>query len=129
MTDPISDMLTRIRNAQSAGIKIVEMPLSKIKTNIATVLQDEGYIQSFETKTENSHSNICIEIKYFQGKPVIDEISRVSKPGLRVYKSSQQIPKVLDGLGIAVISTSQGLMTDRAAREKGIGGEIICNVS
>ena len=128
MTDPIADMLTRIRNGQSAGKIIVNMPSSKLKVAIAKVLKDEGYITSFSTETNGSHVSISVELKYYKGKPVIDKVKRISRPGLRVYKSKDELPKVLGGLGVAIVSTSKGVMTDRAARAIGHGGEVICTV-
>lgn len=129
MSDPIADMLTRIRNGQSANKKSVTMPASKLKLSIAKVLQSEGYVSSFSTGEEDGHPSLSVELKYFSGKPVIDEIQRVSKPGLRVYKSKDELPQVLGGLGIAIVSTSSGVMTDRAARKAGMGGEILCVVA
>ncbi len=129
MTDPIADMLTRIRNGQKARKVSVSMPASKQKEAIATVLKDEGYITNFETSGEGSEKSLTVELKYFEGTPVIETVKRVSKPGLRIYKGTEDLPKVLGGLGIAIVSTSAGVMSDRAAREKGIGGEVICTVS
>ncbi|MCE2572268.1 30S ribosomal protein S8 [Motilimonas eburnea] len=128
MQDPIADMLTRIRNGQAANKVAVKMPSSKQKVAIAKVLKEEGYIADFAVVGE-AKPELEVTLKYFQGKKVIDSIKRVSRPGLRIYKSSSELPKVLDGLGIAVVSTSQGVMTDRAARKAGIGGEIICYVA
>ena len=128
MTDPVADMLTRIRNGQSAGKKIVKQPSSKLKISIAKVLKEEGYIKDFNVETIGSHSEMTIELKYFKGVPVIESINRVSRPGLRIYKSKDELPKVLGGLGIAIVSTSSGVMTDRAARAIGHGGEVICTV-
>lgn len=128
MSDPVADMLTRIRNGQQAGQVSVRMPSSKIKAAIATVLKDEGYITDFNLSTEGKPS-LEIELKYFQGEPVIDLIKRVSRPGLRIYKGKSDLPKVRGGLGIAIISTSKGVMTDRAAREAGQGGEVIAYVA
>ena len=130
MTDPIADMLTRIRNGQTVGLESVRMPSSKQKEAIARVLQDEGYVG--ECKFEELPGNkreLVIDLRYFEGRPVIDHIRRVSAPGLRRYKSKDELPSVLGGLGIAIISTSEGMMTDRAARTKGYGGEVICVVS
>jgi len=124
MQDPIADMFTRIRNAQSANKVAVVMPGSKQKEAIAKVLQDEGYISSFKVES-GVKPELEITLKYFEGKPVIESIQRVSRPGLRIYKKRNELPKVMGGLGIAVISTSKGLMTDRAARSAGLGGEII----
>ncbi len=128
MTDPIADMLTRIRNGQSAGKYNVIMPSSKLKVAIAEVLKKEGYITSFSTETNGAHVSMSIELKYYNGKPVIDKVKRISKPGLRIYKSKDELPKVLGGLGVAIVSTSKGVMTDRAARATGHGGEVICTV-
>ena len=129
MTDPIADMLTRIRNGQKARMVSVSMPASKEKEAIAAVLKDEGYITNFETSGEGASRSLTVELKYFEGSPVIEAVKRVSKPGLRVYKGKEDLPKVLGGLGIAIVSTSSGVMSDREAREKGIGGEVICTVS
>jgi len=128
MSDPIADMLTRIRNGQSAGKKSVKLPSSKLKVAIAKVLKDEGYVTDFKTETTGSHTEMTIELKYFKGVPVIEKVKRVSRPGLRIYKSKDELPKVLAGLGIAIVSTSNGVMTDRAARAIGHGGEVICTV-
>ena len=128
MTDPIADMLTRIRNGQSAGKKSVKMPSSKLKLAIAKVLKEEGYIVDFNTETNGSHVEMTIDLKYFNGVPVIENEKRVSRPGLRINKSKDELPKVLGGLGIAIVSTSNGVMTDRAARAIGHGGEVICTV-
>ncbi len=128
MTDPIADMLTRIRNAQSVGKTNVSMPSSKIKTAIAKVLQDEGYIDSFAVRAELGKREMDIGLRYYAGRPVIEKIERISRPGLRVYKGAHDIPKVLNGLGVAIVSTSQGLMTDRKARAAGVGGEVLCIV-
>ncbi|TRW47886.1 30S ribosomal protein S8 [Aliidiomarina halalkaliphila] len=124
MQDPIADMFTRIRNAQSANKVAVVMPASKQKEAIAQVLQDEGYITAYKVES-GVKPELEITLKYFEGKPVIESIQRVSRPGLRIYKKRNELPKVMGGLGIAVISTSKGLMTDRAARSAGLGGEII----
>ena len=121
-------MLTRIRNGQSAGKKSIKQPSSKLKVSIAQVLKDEGYITDFSTETVGSHTQMTIELKYYKGTPVIESIKRVSRPGLRIYKSKDELPKVLGGLGIAIVSTSNGVMTDRAARAIGHGGEVICTV-
>jgi len=129
MTDPIADMLTRIRNGQSAGKKLISLPSSKLKRAIVTVLKNEGYIADFRIETVgNNKSEMTIDLKYYKGTPVIESIQRVSRPGLRIYKSKGDLPKVLGGLGIAIISTSNGVMTDRAARAIGRGGEVICTV-
>ena len=129
MTDPIADMLTRIRNAQACGKTSVAMPASKVKGAIAKVLQDEGYIEGFELASADGKSEMTIALKYYAGRPVIERIERVSRPGLRVYKGVGEIPKVLNGLGIAIVSTSKGVMTDRSARASGIGGEVLCIVA
>jgi small subunit ribosomal protein S8 len=129
MTDPISDMLTRIRNGLSANKVTVSMPSSTMKVAIAKVLEDEGYITGHKTEDkENNKKNLIVELKYYDGKPVIDTIKRVSRPGLRIYKGKAEIPNAMGGLGIAIVSTSKGLMTDRAARKEGCGGEILCFV-
>ncbi|MFP5074523.1 30S ribosomal protein S8 [Neisseria sp. WLZKY-1] len=128
MHDPISDMLTRIRNAQRAGKAIVQMPSSKLKKAIASVLKDEGYIENFIVSTDDKPL-LVIELKYYSGRPVIEQIKRVSRPGLRVYKASAAIPTVMNGLGIAILSTSKGVMTDRKARSEGVGGELLCIVA
>ncbi|MCK5662566.1 MAG: 30S ribosomal protein S8 [Thiotrichaceae bacterium] len=128
MTDPIADMLTRIRNAEAVRKKQVEMPGSKIKMGIAKILKEEGYINDYSI-TENVKPVLTITLKYYLGKPVISDIKRVSKPGLRIYKAKDNLPKVLGGLGIAIMSTSKGLKTDRQARSEGYGGEVLCYVS
>jgi small subunit ribosomal protein S8 len=127
MQDPISDMLTRIRNAQLVGKTSVTMPSSKLKLNVAKVLQEEGYV-GVPTVSGDVKAALTIELKYFEGKPVISEISRISRPGLRSYSGKDAIPSVRSGLGVAVVSTSKGIMTDRAARAAGIGGEVLCTV-
>jgi small subunit ribosomal protein S8 len=130
MSDPISDMLTRIRNAQMAEKTSVAMPASKLKVAIAEVLKDEGYVDGFNVISgEGGKHTLEIVLKYYSGRPVIEKIQRVSRPGLRVYKGSGDIPKVMNGLGIAIVSTSKGLMTDRKARANGIGGEVLCVVA
>lgn len=129
MQDPIADMLTRIRNGQSAGKKNVVMPSSKLKFSIAQVLKDEGYINDFSKSEQDSKAQLSIDLKYHQGKPVIDMIKRVSRPGLRIYKKSTELPRVLDGLGVAIVSTSKGVMTERKALKLGYGGEVLCFVS
>jgi small subunit ribosomal protein S8 len=129
MTDPIADMLTRIRNAQSVRKTSVTMPASKLKAAIAQVLKDEGYIEGFAVQEAGTKAAITIELKYYAGQPVIDRIERVSRPGLRIYKGVTEIPKVMNGLGIAIMSTSRGVMTDRKARASGIGGEVLCLVA
>ena len=128
MTDPIADMLTRIRNAQSAGQADVTMPSSKAKLAIAGVMKEEGYITDFAVSSD-AKPNMTVTLKYYQGSPVIDEMKRVSRPGLRIYKNKDELPKVLNGLGIAIISTSAGVMTDKKARSEGRGGEVICTIS
>ena len=130
MQDPIADLLTRIRNGQSAGKKSISMPSSKVKASICNVLKEEGYINEFQVSEEAGNKNVlAIELRYYDGRPVIDEIKRVSRPGLRIYKKVDELPRVLDGLGIAIVSTSKGVMTDKAARAAGQGGEVICTVS
>ena len=128
MTDPIADMLTRIRNGQKARMVSVSMPASKAKEAIANVLKDEGYITGFTTEGKGAGKTLNIELKYFGGVPVIEKIQRASRPGLRVYRGKEDLPKVLGGLGVAIVSTSAGVMSDRQAREKGIGGEVLCVV-
>lgn len=129
MHDPIADMLTRIRNAQSAQKETVAMPSSTKKEAIAKVLKDEGYISSFDVVAEGVKNTLVITLKYYQGKAVIETLDRVSRPSLRIYRSKDQLPSVLGGLGIAIISTSKGLMTDRKARAMSLGGEVICFVA
>ena len=129
MNDPISDMLTRIRNGQKARKVSVSMPASKAKEAVAKVLKDEGYITGFSTEGEGSSSALNVELKYFEGVPVIERIEGTSRPGLRIYRGKEGLPKVLGGLGIAIVSTSAGVMSDAKAREKGIGGEVLCIVS
>ena len=129
MTDPIADMLTRIRNGQKARKVTVSMPASKVKEAIAKVLQDEGYISGFSTVSVGEKKSLTIELKYFEGAPVIETIQRSSRPGLRIYRGKEELPKVLGGLGVTIVSTSAGVMSDRQAREKGIGGEVLCVVS
>ncbi len=129
MSDPIADMLTRIRNGQAVGKKAVSMPASKSKMAVAQVLKDEGYILDYSANEDGSKAVLNIELKYFQGEPVIEMIQRISRPGLRIYKSAKELPKVRAGLGIAIISTSKGLMTDRAARKAGHGGEVLAYVA
>lgn len=128
MHDPIADMLTRIRNAQRADKAQVTMPSSTLKLAIAGVLQDEGYIESFEVAGDVKPV-LTIELKYYAGRPVIERLDRVSKPGLRIYKGATEIPTVMNGLGVAILSTSKGVMTDRKARANGIGGELLCVVA
>ena len=129
MTDPIADMLTRIRNGQSARKVEVTMPSSRVKCAIAKVLQAEGFIKGFSTTDKDAKPILAIELKYFEGKPVIAMISRASRPGLRVYKGKDELPSVQDGLGVAIISTSKGVMSERQARAAGEGGEVLCVVS
>ena len=127
MQDPLADMLTRIRNAQMAEKSVVSMPSSKLKVAVANVLLNEGYISGFQVNSDTK-ALLSIELKYFEGRPVIEEIKRVSRPGLRQYKSVDQLPKVRGGLGVSIVSTSKGVMTDRAARAAGVGGEVLCTV-
>ncbi len=130
ITDPLADLLTRIRNGQSANKPTVSMPSSKLKVSVCRVLKQEGYIEDYAVKeTENNKSVLDVSLKYYQGQPVIESIQRVSKPGRRVYKGADDLPKVLGGFGVAIISTSSGLMTDKEAREGGHGGEVLCTVS
>ena len=129
MSDPIADMLTRIRNAQQVDKVSVTMPSSKLKVAIATVLKDEGYIDSFQIKGEQAKPELEITLKYYAGRPVIERIERVSRPGLRSYKGRNSIQSVMNGLGVAIISTSRGVMTDRKARSTGVGGEVLCYVA
>ena len=129
MTDPISDMLTRIRNGQKARKLSVSMPASKAKEAVASVLKDEGYITGYSVGGEGATKELSVELKYFEGAPVIERIQRASRPGLRIYRGKEELPKVLGGLGVAIVSTSAGVMSDRQAREQGIGGEVLCIVS
>jgi len=129
MSDPIADMLTRIRNGQIAGHTKVVMPSSKVKIAVAKVLEDEGYVSAYSVSEKNGKSELSVDLKYFEGKPVIETLKRVSRPGLRVYKNKNELPKVIGGLGVAVISTSKGIMSDRNARSQGIGGEILCYIA
>ncbi|GAA4415466.1 30S ribosomal protein S8 [Advenella faeciporci] len=129
MSDPIADMLTRIRNAQQVEKVSVSMPSSKLKAAIAAVLKDEGYIENFEIKGEKTKPELEISLKYYAGRPVIERIDRVSRPGLRIYKGRGSIPQVMNGLGVAIVSTSRGVMTDRKARSEGVGGEVLCYVA
>jgi small subunit ribosomal protein S8 len=129
MSDPVADMLTRIRNGQMAGHTNVNMPSSKLKVALAKVLTEEGFISAFSIKEDEGKAELSVDLKYFNGKPVIDMIKRVSRPGLRVYKNKDELPNVIGGLGIAVISTSKGIMTDRDARQASVGGEVICYVA
>jgi small subunit ribosomal protein S8 len=129
MTDPIADMLTRIRNGQMAEKLGVSMPSSKLKEAIAKVLKDEGYIENFAVRQSNGKSELDIELKYYAGRPVIERIERVSRPGLRIYRGMQGLPKVMNGLGVAIVSTPKGVMTDRKARSANVGGEVLCIVA
>jgi small subunit ribosomal protein S8 len=129
MTDPIADMLTRIRNGQMAEKLGVTMPSSKLKEAIAKVLKDEGYIEDFAVRKSDGKAELDIELKYYAGRPVIERIERVSKPGLRVYRGMQDLPRVMNGLGVAIVSTPKGVMTDRKARGANVGGEILCIVA
>ena len=129
MTDPIADFLTRIRNGQSSGKPEVTMPSSRIKLALAKVLKDEGYIADYASAADGGRATLTLRLKYYQGRPVIDRLERVSRPGLRVYKAKDELPKVLGGMGVAIISTSRGVMTDREARAAGHGGEVLCIVS
>jgi small subunit ribosomal protein S8 len=129
MTDPISDMLTRIRNGQKARKVSVSMPASKAKEAVAKVLMEEGYIADYTVAGDGATKELSVELKYFEGAPVIERIQRASRPGLRIYRGKEDLPRVLGGLGVAIVSTSAGVMSDREAREKGIGGEVICIVS
>ena len=128
MSDPIADMLTRIRNAQATEKASVLMPASKVKQSIAQVLKDEGYIEDFAVREQEGKLVLEIGLKYYAGKPVIEKLERVSRPGLRIYKGRDEIPPVMNGLGVAIVSTSRGVMTDRRARETGVGGEVLCIV-
>ncbi|MBT8112635.1 MAG: 30S ribosomal protein S8 [Gammaproteobacteria bacterium] len=128
MSDPISDMLTRIRNGQSANKVTVDIPSSNVKQAIAKVLKDEGFIEDFSVSKEGVKSTIVVTLKYYMGEPVISKLQRVSRPGLRTYKSVDELPRVIGGMGIAIISTSNGVMSDRAARAAGHGGEVLCTV-
>ena len=129
MTDPIADMLTRIRNAQMIERATVEMPSSKVKVAIARVLKDEGYIDGFKLAGEDAKPVLEIALRYHAGRPVIEKIERVSSPGLRIYRGKDEMPRVMNGLGIAIVSTSRGVMTDRKARATGVGGEVLCIVA
>ena len=130
MSDPIADMLTRIRNGQKVALESVSMPSSKLKEAIAVVLQDEGYITGFEVSEEaGNKKTLTVSLKYFDGKPVIENIQKVSKPGLRIYRGKNDLPSVMGGLGVAIVSTSKGVMTERQARAQGFGGEVLCYVS
>lgn len=129
MMDPIADMLTRIRNAQHSEKQVVVMPASKVKSAIAQVLKDEGYIDGFAVREADGRASLEISLKYYAGKPVIEKIERVSRPGLRIYRPKDALPKVMNGLGVAIVSTSRGVMTDRKARGLGVGGEVLCIVA
>ena len=129
LQDPISDLLTRIRNGQMANLSEISMPSSKQKVAIANLLKNEGYISDFDVSESDKKKTLKIVLKYYQGSPVIDEIKRTSRPGLRIYKGANDVPKVKNGLGIAVVSTCKGIISDREARKLGIGGEILCTVS
>lgn len=129
MSDPIADMLTRIRNAQAVEKAVVAMPSSKLKVAIAQVLKDEGYIDGFAVKSEGGKSELEIGLKYYAGRPVIERIERVSRPGLRIYRGREAIPQVMNGLGVAIVTTPKGVMTDRKARAAGVGGEVLCYVA
>ena len=129
MSDPIADMLTRIRNAQGVQKTAVAMPSSKVKVAIANVLKDEGYIEDFSVSEADGKSELKIGLKYYAGRPVIERLERISRPGLRIYKGKDEIPTVMNGLGVAIVSTPKGVMTDRKARATGVGGEVICYVA
>jgi small subunit ribosomal protein S8 len=130
MTDPIADMLTRIRNGQNVLLESVSMPSSTLKEAIAKVLKDEGYITDFSVaKGENNKTELTVTLKYFEGAPVIEKIQKISKPGLRIYRGKNDLPTVMGGLGVAIVSTSEGVMSDRNARDKGFGGEVLCVVA
>ncbi|WP_343631938.1 30S ribosomal protein S8 [Roseateles sp.] len=129
MSDPIADMLTRIRNAQSVEKASVVMPSSKLKVSIAKVLKDEGYIDDFAVRGDAARPELEITLKYYAGRPVIERIERVSRPGLRIYKGRHDIPQVMNGLGVAIVTTPKGVMTDRKARQAGVGGEVLCYVA
>ena len=129
MTDPVADLLTRIRNGQSARKHSISVGSSKLKSAILRVLQDEGYIAGFSEASEDGKPFITVDLKYFEGRPVIDRIERVSRPGLRIYKGRDAIPQVMNGLGVAIVTTPKGVMTDRKARQTGVGGEVLCYVA
>jgi small subunit ribosomal protein S8 len=129
MSDPIADMLTRIRNAQMVAKPVVKLPASKVKVAIAKVLQEEGYIDGFKISSAEGKSELEIALKYYAGRPVIERIERISRPGLRVYKGRHDIPQVMNGLGVAIVTTPRGVMTDRKARAEGVGGEVLCYVA
>lgn len=128
MQDPVADMLTCIRNAQMMGIRVVRMPHSRLKLNILNVLKDEGFIEEVETVTNDNKQDLQVTLKYFQGRPVIEKIKRISKPAMRVYHGYNKLPLVRGGLGIAIVSTPKGVMTDRSARMQKVGGEVLCTV-
>lgn len=128
MSDPIADLLTRLRNAQMAKLPKMSCPSSKVKVAICRVLQDEGYITGYDVQENGSKRDLTVDLKYFQGKPVIEEIKRISKPGLRQYKGKEELPRNRQGLGIVIVSTNQGLMTEKQARSAGVGGEVLCTV-
>ena len=129
MTDPIADMFTRIRNAQLTGKRVVSMPSSRVKLALATLLKDEGYVTDFQVRSNEGKPELEIALKYYEGKPVIETLKRVSRSGLRNYRGKDALPKVLNGLGVAIISTSKGIMTDTQARQQGVGGEVLCFVA
>jgi small subunit ribosomal protein S8 len=129
MTDPVADLLTRIRNGQSAGKAQISLDSSKMKTSIAKVLKDEGYVADFHIENETGKPRLVVDLKYYEGRPVIDRLERVSRPGLRIYRGKDELPKVLGGMGTVIVSTPQGVMTDRQARAAGQGGEVICIVA
>ena len=129
MTDPVADLLTRIRNGQSAGKANISLDSSKIKTAIARVLKDEGYVADFHVENDTGKPRLVVDLKYYEGRPVIDRLERVSRPGLRVYRGKDELPKVLGGMGTVIVSTPQGVMTDRQARATGQGGEVLCIVA
>lgn len=129
MTDPISDFLTRIRNGQSSGKAEISCPSSKMKLALARVLKDEGYVEDFSVSPDDGKPTLRVQLKYYEGRPVIDRLERVSKPGLRVYKGKDELPTILGGLGVVIVSTSKGVMTGRQARQDGHGGEVLCIVS
>lgn len=129
MSDPIADLLTRIRNAQMVAKSTVSVPASKVKVAIVQVLKDEGYIDGFQLKDQDGKSELEIALKYYAGRPVIERIERVSRPGLRVYKGRDRLPQVMNGLGVAIVTTPKGVMTDRKARAAGVGGEVLCYVA
>ena len=129
MTDPVADLLTRIRNGQSAGKPHISLDSSKIKTAIAKVLKDEGYVADYRVSDETGKPRLIVDLKYYEGKPVIDRLERVSRPGLRIYRGKDELPKVLGGMGTVIVSTPQGVMTDRQARAAGQGGEVLCIVA